>query len=294
MGERRNMRATKTTWKHIRRSPYQALSAILIMTLTFLTISFFTFLVFGSSHIIAFFESKPQVTVFFEEEATQQEIDTVASDLRSTGKVSDITFVSKKEALEIYREQNKDDPLLLDLVTEDILPASLEIAAVEVEDLTEISQALEGDPLVSEVVYQKDVVDTLSTWTDALRKIGLALIIVLSSVSIFIMVTIIGFKISQKREEIEIMRLLAATNSYIRGPFILEGIFYGMIGALAGWAIASVALIYATPFLETFLRGIPILPVSPVFLFALLGGEILLAVVLGSFASFLAVLRYLK
>lgn len=288
------MRTAKTTWTHIRRSPYQALAAILIMTLTFLTISFFTFLVFGSSHIIAFFESKPQVTVFFENEATQVEIDALAENLRASGQVSNVKFVSKKEALAIYREQNKDDPLLLDLVTEDILPASLDIAAVEVDDLTGISETLQNSELVSEVVYQKDVVDTLSSWTGALRKIGLALIIVLSSVSIFIMVTIIGFKISQKREEIEIMRLLSATNWYIRWPFVMEGILYGMMGALAGWAIASVTLIYATPFLETFLKGIPILPVSPIFLLALLGGEILLAVILGAFASFLAVLRYLK
>lgn len=288
------MRASKTTWKQIRRSPYQALAAVLIMMLTFLTISFFTFVIVGSSHVISFFESKPQVTVFFEDEATQQDIDKVAQNLRQSGKVSDVKYVSKKEALQIYREQNKNDPLLLDLVTEDILPASLEIAAVEVKDLGEISKTLEGAALVSEVVYQKDVVDTLSAWTDALRKIGLALIIILSAVSIFIMVTIIGFKISQKRQEIEIMRLLAATNWYIRWPFVLEGMFYGMMGALGGWAIASVGLIYATPFLETFLRGIPILPVSPVFLLALLGGEMILAVILGSFASFLAVLRYLK
>ena len=288
------MQSAKTTWKHMRRSPYQALAAVLIMTLTFLTISFFTFVIFGSSHVISYFESQPQVTVFFEEEASQEEINALSDSLRQSGKVSDVKFVSKKEALAIYQEQNKDDPLLLDLVTEDILPASLEIAAVNVEDLEEISQTLQGSNLVSEVVYQQDVVDTLSTWTNALRKIGLALIIVLSSVSIFIMVTIIGFKISQKREEIEIMRLLAATNWYIRWPFVLEGIFYGMMGALAGWALASVTLIYASPFLETFLRGIPILPVSPIFLFALLGGEILLAVILGAFASFLAVFRYLK
>ena len=147
------MQSAKTTWKHMRRSPYQALAAVLIMTLTFLTISFFTFVIFGSSHVISYFESQPQVTVFFEEEASQEEINALSDSLRQSGKVSDVKFVSKKEALAIYQEQNKDDPLLLDLVTEDILPASLEIAAVNVEDLEEISQTLQGSNLVSEVVY---------------------------------------------------------------------------------------------------------------------------------------------
>ena len=108
------------------------------------------------------------------------------------------------------------------------------------------------------------------------------------------MVTIIGIKISQRREDIEIMRLIGAGGWYIRWPFIFEGIFYGVVGALLGWAIASGVLVWATPFLESFLKGIPILPVPIVFYLALLGIELLLAVLLGAFSSFLAVLRYLK
>ena len=108
------------------------------------------------------------------------------------------------------------------------------------------------------------------------------------------MATIIGFKISQKREEIEIMKLLSATNWYIRWPFLMEGIFYGIIGAILGWGIASGVLLYTTPFLSTFLQGISLLPVSPILLFELLGIELIVAVLLGTFSSFLAVLRYLK
>lgn len=281
-------------WKHVRRSPYQALAAILIMTLTFLSISFFSFVIFGSSRIITYFESKPAVTAFFKEEATQADIDGVAESVKQTGKVASVRYVSKKEALEIYKRQNQDDPLLLDLVTEDILPASLEIATVKIEDLNGISTQLQQSSFISEVVYQKDIVNTLAAWTDALRKIGVALVVVLAAVSIFIMVTIIGFKISQKKEEIEIMRLLSATKWYVRWPFLLEGIFYGVTGAFIGWGIATGALLYATPLLEGFLRGIPLLPVSPAFLGMLLLAELFLAVILGTFSSFLAVLRYLK
>lgn len=283
-----------TTWKHVRRSPYQAFAAILIMTVTFFTISIFTFLIFGSSRVIQFFESKPQVTSFFKEEAKQGDIDNLEKQLSNTGKVSSMKFVSKQEALQIYKEQNKNDPLLLDLVTADILPASLEVSTFKIEDLPAISDSLKRSPLVQEVVFQKDVVATLTTWTNALRKIGVVLIIGLATVSIFIMATIIGIKISQKREEIEIMRLLGATKWYISFPFVLEGIFYGMMGALFGWMLATGGLIYASPFLSSFLRGIPILPVPWTSLFQLLGAEFLLAIILGTFASRLAVVRYLK
>ena len=288
------MKHFKTTWTNIRRSPYQAIAAILIMMLTFLVVSFFTFLIGGSSKIVNYFESKPQVTAFFKNEAKQSDINSLENDLQSTGKVASVKYVSKDEALKIYREQNKNDPLLLDLVTADILPASLEISALKIEDLASISDTLKKSPVVQEVVFQKDVVSALTSWTSAIRKIGIALIVLLSLVSIFIMVTIIGIKISQKKEDIEIMRLIGATNWYIRWPFIFEGMFYGAIGAFFGWLISSLALWYSTPFLASFLRGIPVLPVSPLVLFELLAVELLLAACLGAFSSFLAVLRYLK
>jgi cell division transport system permease protein len=288
------MKARQTTWKHIRRNPYQAVAAIFIMMLTFLAISIFSFIVFGSSIVINYFESKPQVTAFFKDEAKPSDIQTLQNSLEGSGKIAKLKYVSKKDALQIYREQNKNDPLLLDLVTEDILPSSLEISTNQIEDLQLVSEQLKSSPLVSEVVYQKDIINTLTKWTNAIRLIGISLITLLSVVSVFIMMTVIGFKVSQKRDEIEIMRLLSATNWYIRWPFMLEGIFYGVAGTIIGWLIASAALLYATPYLENFLHGIPLLPVAPIFYLELLIGELIIAIILGMLASSLAVLRYLK
>src|SRR6202142_2108230 len=99
------MKHLKTTWTNVRRSPYQAFAAILIMTLTFLVVSFFTFLLVGSSKIINYFESKPQVTAFFKNEAKQSDINDLESKLAATNKTSSIKFVSKQDALKIYKEQ---------------------------------------------------------------------------------------------------------------------------------------------------------------------------------------------
>lgn len=284
----------KTTWKNIRRSPYQAFAAILIMTLTFLVVSFFTFMLVGASLIINYFESKPTLTAFFRNEAKEEEIESLEESIKATGEVASVKFVSKKEALQIYREQNKDDPLLLDLVTEDILPASLEISAVKIEDLSSIHDTLKKYPIVSEIIYQKDIVSILTSWTNALRKIGVGTIAILALVSIFIMGIITGVKISHKKQDIEIMRLIGASSWYIRWPFILEGIFYGVSGAVLGWGIASASLWYISPYLESFLKGIPLFPISFIFLLGVLGMELIIAVVLGALSSFLAVLRYLK
>ncbi len=288
------MKFLKTAWNHIHRSPYQAFAAIFIMTQTFFVVSFFTFIIFGSSRIISYFESIPQVTAFFKEEVKQEAIDELQKKVNATGKIAKMEFVSKQDAFKIYKEQNKDDPLLLEIVTADILPPALKISTQNIDDLPAISDTLSKSPTVDRVVFQKDVVSNLTKWTDGIRRIGLALIIILSLDSIFVMVIIIGVKISQKKEEIEIMRLLGATNWYVRLPFVYEGIVYGCIGAIMGWTLATGLLYVASPTLSVFLKGIPLLPIPFLTLLALLGGEILISIILGFLSSFIAVWRYLK
>jgi cell division transport system permease protein len=284
----------RTTWHNIRRSPYQAFTAVFIILQTFFVVSVFAFVVFGSTKIIEYFESLPQIDVFFRNEARKDEINTLKTQLMKSGKIANIRFVSKEEALKIYQEQNKDDPLLLELVTADILPASFHISAVNINDLSAVADSLNKSPIVERVVFPKQVVSKLIEWTDALRKVGLVLVIVLGLDSVLIMIIIIGIKVSHKRQDIEIMRLIGATNWYIRWPFILEGILYGALGGVLGWGVAVGVLWYTTPYLSSFLRDIPVFPIPSIFILQALGVEILLAVVLGATSSFLAVIRYLK
>ena len=288
------MTSYRTMWNHIRRYPYQALAAILLVSQTFFMISLVAFVIYGSSQIISYFESRPQVIAFFNEQATQANIDALKSEVASTGKVASVKIVSKQEALQIYRQQNKDDPLLLELVTADELPASLEISTHRIEDLAVIADVLKKSPFVREVDFQKDLVKTLTQWTNALRKIGVGLIIAFGVDAVVIIVIILGIKISQKKTEIEIMRLVGATSWYIRRPFILEGIFYGVIGAIIGWMGSIIVLLYARPSLLSFFGSIPLPFTSPVVLLQLLAAELVLAVALGILVSFMAVLRYLK
>ncbi len=284
----------KTTWQHVRRSPYQSLAAVLIMTLTFFIASIFILIGVGGTKVIDYFESRPQITAFFRDEASQEQIARLQTSLTQTEKISSTNFVSKEEALKIYQEQNKDDPLLLELVTANVLPASLEVSAVNVKDLDSLSQVLKNSDIISEVVFQKDIVDTLISWTNAVRKIGLLVFLILALISILIIITALGMKISIRREEIEILRLVGASAWYIRLPFIVEGVLYGLIGSFIAWLLSYGALLYATPFINSFLFGIPILPISPYLMLGVLGIELVVAIMLGVIASFAAVLRYLK
>ena len=288
------MKLFKATWQHIRRSPYQAMAAIAIMTLTLFVSGVFFLTAAGSSAILSYFESKPQITAFFTDEKKEAEIKTLEEKLQSTNQVASLKYVSKEEALAIYKEQNKNDPILLEMVTANILPASLEVSAKEAKVLGDLAKILQAEPGIQEVIYQKDVVDNLIAWTDAIRKIGIVFVGFLTLISLLIILTVIGMKIGLKKEEIEILKLIGASNWYIRLPFLLEGALYGLLAGLIAWFICLGLVLYINPQLSSFLVGIPVFSISPLFMLAFLGGLVLAGSLVGIFGSLMAVWRYLK
>lgn len=287
-------KALSTTYKHMRRTPYQALAAVTVLTVTFFIATIYFMVMVGSEQVLRYFETRPQVTVFFKDQTGEEQMRSLENEARTHPGVASVTFISKERALEIYREQNKDEPLLLEMVTAEILPASLEISATDVSYLPEIAAIVSGREGVEEVVYQEDVIRTMTSWTRFIRLTGIALLGFLAGTATLIILIIVGLKISARRTEIEILRLLGATNWYILGPYLMEGITYGLLGAVFAWGAAYVLLLYATPFLISFLGDIPMLPVPFLFMAALLGGLILSGSLIGSLAALLAARRFLR
>lgn len=287
-------RAIGFTRRNIRRTPFQALAATMVMFLTFLALQTFIILAAGSQISLRYFESKPQVIAFFKEGTTNEDVATIENALQQETRVTQTKFVSKEDALQIYRDRNKNDPALLELVTANILPASLEISTQTPQDLQPIAQILKREPVVSDVIVPEDVVTTLTSATKIIRIVGGATVGFLLVFATLVTVMIIGFKIRLKRTEIEIMRLLGASSSFIRNPFILEGMFYGLTGTFTAWAFSYTLLWYFTPFLQGYLGEVQLLPVNPLFMLTVLGGSLALAIIVGGIGSFTAVRRYLK
>lgn len=284
----------RTTWRHLRRSPYHALAAIAVMTLTSFIISVFVLSAAGSQKLLLFFEKKPQVIAFLKDEATKGDVDALTLKLLSTGRIDGVTYVSKEEALKAYQEQNSDDPLLLEMVSAEILPASLEVATKEIDYLEEAAKILADDPQVEEVSFQRDVIEVLQKITRGIRIGGLSLIVFLLAVSLLVVLVVVGLKAALHRREVKIMRVLGASRRQIRSPFFWEGVFYGGLGAFFGWGGAYLLLLYATPSLLVFLNGLSLLPVPPLFMFLLLAGLLFLGMLVGGLASLIAVRRYLR
>lgn len=279
--------------RNIRRSPFQALAASMVMFFTFFALLVFLLLASGSQAILRHYESKPQVIAFFKDGTTQQDVEAIKGLLTQQPKVIKIKYVSKEEALQIYKEQNKKKPELLELVTAKFLPASLEVSTQTPADLKPVAEILRREPVVEEVAVPEDVVATLTAATRFIRVVGGATVSFLAVFATLEVLMIIGFKIRLRKDEIEIMRLLGASSPFIRVPFILEGMFYGMVGAIISWILTYTLLWYFTPFLKEKLDEVQLLPVDPLFMLALLGSSLVIAVVIGGLGSLGAVRRYL-
>lgn len=286
----------QTTWHQIRRAPYQALAAIMVMFLTFFAISCFILISLGSIKILQYFEAAPQVIAFFEKgkDLPAEEIAKIRAKLEETGQLASFKYVSIHEAEAIYREKNKDDPLLLELVNYKILPPSIEISAKNIDALPVLKKILEAQPGVEDIAFYEDIVQSLSSWIKNIRVFGLGLITYLLLQSILIIITIGGMKILARKEEIEILRLIGASNWFIRWPFIFEGAFYGIIGAFLGWGGAYILLLYATPVIISWFGEIELLPVPLWTMLFILGGELLGGMIVGGIGSMLAVHRFLR
>lgn len=278
--------------KNIRRAPFQALGSVFILILTFTAAQAFVLLSLGTQELLHYFETRPQVTAFFSDEVSEAQILTIKQQLETQNYVATVDYVSKMDALALYREQNKEDPLLLEMVTADILPASLEVSATKGEYLAQINADLSKIAGVEEVAYQKDVIEALERWTKGIRIGGFGIVGFLMATSILITTILISMKVAQKRAEIKTTRLLGATPWFVRGPFVVEGALYGLLSALISWGILYLGLLYATPFLVGFLGEIALLPVSPLTMLMLLAGSAGTGIFMGSLSGMLSTSRY--
>lgn len=296
-----------TAFTHIRRSPYQALAAILVMSLTFFVASIFAFLGYGAGITLRFFETQPQVIAFIKSDAPEGEVtrlkDELSGDQRITGEVK---YVSSDEAYEIFQDID-DNPLVTELVPPDILPTSLEFAVKDLAFAKDIISQLKSEEVIERVEFTGSLgdenqtslaIERLESITKNIRLGGVILLSFLILIATLMLIVIIGMRIAVRREEIDTLRLLGATRFFIRAPFLIEAICYSISGVFIGFLAGVVAMIWTLPSLTSYFGEVPLIPQDignwTLLLGILLGGEILLAILIGILGGFVALSRYLR
>ncbi len=234
------------------------------------------------------------ITAFFPEDIDQERIDEVVSSVESYPEVNESTYVSKEEALERFRETFADQPDIAGSISSDVLPASMEIQLKDSSDSSVVADRLREEGFQDdEIRYPQQTVDRLNQITGYLvwgLRGATALFFVASVLLIF---NTIRLSIFARRKEIEVMKLVGASDSFVRTPFVLEGLVQGLIGAIP----AALLVVWVDSlFVGWAQQSLPFLPISSgainaviVLLFLLFVGALM-----GVAGSFFSVRRFLK
>ena len=278
------------------RNPVMSLASTFTIGLMLLLFAFFLATDRGLQAAVNVLESKVELALFLEDGARVSDVLDLRARIEADPAVSRVDYITKEQAMArlVDIAAKRPDIQIVD-TSENPLQASLEVKLAHAQDAPRVTAALReeiGKGVVSDVVDNPQVVDKLLTITRVLSFGGLAVLAMMLIVALFVIVNTIRIAVHARRDEIEIMKLVGATDWFVRWPFILEGMLVGALGAVAATAVVLVA---AGPVMSAMVNFIEILPLSfgQTFVWQLVGSVFALALAVGGGGAMLSVRAHL-
>lgn len=301
------IRIIKAGAQNFIRNATLAIAAVAVMTIT-LTIVLFSLIANSTlTNTIQQITDKIDVSVFLKDTVTVEQKDKLLADIKATDNVKSVEYLSKEEILK-QQQQPTDNNLDLQLALAQIenpFPATIHIKPVDPNKLQSIQTFLEK-PEIKELQSnktsysgdKKTALDNITKSTQFLRQAGLVGVIVFAVVSILIIFNTIRMAIFNRRDELQIMRLLGASTLYIRGPFVVETIIYGIVSAVISITLVNTLFaVSASAFAASSLGLLDIKYASGFFrdnFWLILASQLGLGILIGAVSSTIATRRYLK
>jgi cell division transport system permease protein len=233
----------RRAWQGFWRNALMSIAATATMVLMLLLLAGFWILRTGLQAGLDYTESKVEVVADLRNNTKLAEVDAIKGRLLEMPEVDSVHYVSKEEALERYRaalaEQGRDD--MTRYLDANPLPASLEVKLVKASVFGNVVENLRAEPAVEKVKEQQKTVDSLVAVTTVLSTAGTVVLVIIAFIVLFIIVNTIRLAVVARAEEIEIMRLVGASDAFIRWPFVFEGAMVGLLGAALTLALLYVA-----------------------------------------------------
>jgi len=257
------IRMIKSGFSSFIRNGWLSVASITVMVLTLLTLSVFFILNIVLNTGIKTIQDKIDISVYFKDDVKQVVIIDIQNDLANMSEVRAIKYTSKEDAVAKFKDQNKDNPALLESINDPAfsLPASLEVKVYDTSNLDKITSLLENEKYgtaVEKISYKenKQIIDKLFRATNITKQIGVIITIAFTLVSLVIIFNTVRIAIFARMEEIEIMKLVGATPGFIKGPFLIEGMLYGIISTIISIMILSSVLYFAAPAIANYIGGV--------------------------------------
>lgn len=296
-------RVMREGWQNFYRDKWLTLATVVIMSLSLYLIGVAVFLGFGVLHIIDTVESRINVSMYFDFTVEEDKILEIKKELeeKSLEEVQSVTYISRDQALSDFMEQEGDSEEIkeaLDMIGENPLPASLIIVAYDTVDYKKIDQYLHQEYsdyiMNTNLEKNKGVIDELHNFITFIRNGGIVLGIIFAIIAILVTLNTIRMSLYAHRKEFEVMRLVGASNLYIKIPTLVEGTLYGIASAIVA-LIFLIGTIYAVnPFANKIIENANIAQFYSRNIFEVVMVIIILGVMLGFVSSYIAVNKYLE
>lgn len=300
------IRVLRAAFQNFWRNVWLSLATLVIMTITLLMMLLLYFANLFGSQVLRTIEQKVDLSATFKDSATEAQIEAIADEMSSREDVEEARVVTSEQALEEFRSRHADDPFIEDSLRElelNPLPATMYVVASEPRFYQNISNQLESEkyePFIEEVNFQdlRPVIANLINIMNTIRNGALLVTVTFAALVVLIMFNTVRLAIYSFREEIDIMRLVGASNWFIRGPFVLEAIFVALLSVAASTAIMYPVLRAISPHLKYFSFNDAVQ--FNVFEYAvtnwptIVGLQVAAAVALAIFSSMIAIRRYLR
>lgn len=294
-------RIIKYGWQAFVRNGWLSVSTIGIMILAAIVFEGLVLFNVVGKTAIGSLQEKIDISIYFKSNASEDYILNVKKSLEDLSEVKNVEYVSAESALVDFKNKHADDPALGQAIEEldkNPLLASLNVKAKDPREYKSIASYLEAKTLkdqIEKITYAQNqvVIDRLIGLIDTLRNGGIALTVFLSILAVVVTFNTIRLAIFSASEQIGIMRLVGASNSFIRGPFIVEGIIYGFVAAIISFVILIPLINFLAPFVHNFIPEADLIAYFSTNYMSLFFYQLLFGVGLGIVSSFVAVRKYL-
>jgi cell division transport system permease protein len=247
-------------WQGFWRNAVMSLAATATMVLMLLLLSGFWIIQTGLLAGLQFTEQKVEVVAYLQTNATDTQVTELQDRLKAMPEVATVAYVSRDEALVRFRAsmaaQGRED--LTRYLDANPLYASLEVKMVDPSQIRVVGDALRGDPSIRNVINIEDLVARVLTVTSILRTAGTVVLVIVGVIALFIIINTIRLAVLARAEEIEVMRLVGASDAFIRWPFVFEGALVGLLGSVVTLAILMAAADPLSAFMADFFRVLPL------------------------------------
>ena len=300
-------RIIRTGVLYFLRNAWLAIAAMATMIIT-LTIILFSIIVNATfSNQVAQITSKIDISVYLKDSVTASQAKSFVAEIEKLTNVKDVTYLDKAAALRTFIEQNAGNEKLLAAVneTDNPLPATIKIKPRDLNKMNEIRslvtkpqwQKLQSDP-ISDSGERRATIDKITHATNILQRAGIIAVGIFALISVLIIFNTIQMAIFNRRDELQIMRLLGASTGYIRAPFVVETIIYGVLSAIISVLIINALFITASSSLQATSFGLLDISYSQLYFqehyWRLLLMQLTLGILIGAASSTIATQRYLK